>query len=98
MTTNNTSAADRGYNGWSNYETWAVSLWIDNVERWTQQRISLVNNAKDRPTTQQISWLAGALKRWIDGENPLAGSLYADLLDLALQRVNWLEMAQRFLT
>ena len=23
-------AAGRGYNGWSNYETWAVALWLDN--------------------------------------------------------------------
>ena len=26
-----------GYNGWKNYETWAVALWIDN-EEWSQER------------------------------------------------------------
>lgn len=28
------------YNGWTNYETWAVNLWIDNdggTERWTER-------------------------------------------------------------
>ena len=23
---------DKGYNGWSSYETWAVKLWMDNEE------------------------------------------------------------------
>jgi hypothetical protein len=25
-------ADEQGYNGWSNYETWNVALWIDNDE------------------------------------------------------------------
>jgi hypothetical protein len=25
-------ATNEGYNGWTNYETWCVSLWIDNEE------------------------------------------------------------------
>jgi hypothetical protein len=25
--------SDKPYNGWSNYETWAVKLWIDNERR-----------------------------------------------------------------
>ncbi len=24
------SAKEHGYNGWKNYETWSVKLWIDN--------------------------------------------------------------------
>ena len=26
------SAADKTYNGWTNYETWCVKLWLDNDE------------------------------------------------------------------
>lgn len=35
-----TNIADKGYNGWSNYETWNVALWIQNDE-------SLYDFAKD---------------------------------------------------
>ena len=27
-----TNITDKGYNGWSNYETWNVALWIQNDE------------------------------------------------------------------
>ena len=27
-----TNIADQGYNGWSNYETWNVALWMQNDE------------------------------------------------------------------
>ncbi len=34
---------DNRYNGWTNYETWAVSLWIDNDQAtqmyWTGQAV-----------------------------------------------------------
>jgi len=29
-TTYQTNITDKGYNGWTNYETWNVSLWIQN--------------------------------------------------------------------
>jgi hypothetical protein len=30
--TKDPSEKDARYNGWTNYETWAVKLWIDNDE------------------------------------------------------------------
>lgn len=42
------------YNGWFNYETWAVSLWIDNEEgsynHWRDRAREIVEESKDRPS------------------------------------------------
>ena len=41
-------ATDKTYNGWTNYETWAVKLWIDNeqgsYEYWREQARSAFND------------------------------------------------------
>ncbi|NER31140.1 MAG: hypothetical protein F6J89_26845 [Symploca sp. SIO1C4] len=38
---------DQTYNGWTNYETWAVALWIDNDYGSHQYRKELSRNAED---------------------------------------------------
>lgn len=98
--------ADVTYNGWKNYETWAVNLWINNDEgshrTWveTAERIY----AEARPTKvnskaeQATLDLANVLKEVIEGDAPdLGSSLYADLLNAALSAVYWLEIAKHYI-
>jgi hypothetical protein len=94
MTTNNT-----GYEGWTNYETWLVPLWIDNDCGTYQQRLALVQEVqKTQPEDRQARELADRLKEWIEEENPCSeSSLHRDLLGAALSEVNWLEIAEHFL-
>lgn len=33
---------DKGYNGYKNYETWAVALWIDNEEPLYRERLDRI--------------------------------------------------------
>jgi hypothetical protein len=40
------SEKDTTYNGWANYETWAVALWIDNEEGTQRQALSMARVAR----------------------------------------------------
>jgi hypothetical protein len=95
------------YNGWRNYETWAVKLWLDNKESSYQHLASLTANVWASATA--TSWgsrsdtarveLAEAIKEWIEAETPqLGATLWADLLNAALGEVDWFEIADNQLS
>lgn len=94
------------YNGWTNYETWAVALWIDNEDgsyrHWrTRAREELANEtdgaphlAKGREKRAAAQTLAEELKQEITEGAPDIEGIYADLLGAALSEVNWYEVAE----
>jgi len=84
------------YNGWTNYETWLVALWIDNDE-------GSYNTARDmaremRNNEHRNYDLSHALKDWVEELNPLADNadLFSDLLNAALSEVDWYEIAEHY--
>src|SRR6478672_11781044 len=96
MTTNSEE-----YNGWTNYQTWAVALWIDNDEGsqnyWAEQAQECWNNAtanefsaRDRVAVHKLAEL---LKDEHEEGMPETDGVYADLLTSALGRVDWYEIA-----
>jgi hypothetical protein len=101
---------DKKYNGWSNYETWNVALWIDNDWGMYTHRQEMAQDAWDAAETSpngiQLrldtaqARLAVALKDWVEEMNPIASenSLFTDLLNAALGEVDWHEIAENFLT
>ena len=99
-------------NGWSNYETWAVNLWLTDDEARLHRCRALANEANTlgfccaqvldktwAPEEARIFLLADRLKELVEKHNPLAArpSMFADLLAAALEAVNWNEIAREFL-
>lgn len=81
--------AEKEYNGYHNYETWNVSLWIDNDQGMQSYLIQLAEEATD------INELSNTIKDWILEEQPDLGcSMWSDLLSAAISEVDWYEIAE----
>jgi len=96
---------DKEYNGWTNYETWAVNLWIDNdqgtQEFWREQAERARTNAvgtqyrtRDRIASDN---LAATLRESHESDAPESEGVFGDLISAALGSVNWREIADALL-
>lgn len=93
---------DTTYNGWTNYETWCVSLWLSNDEGPYNDTRQLAVDAQELLYPQTA--LVDCLKVYVDElpemtavtEGP--ASFITDLLGAALGEVNWFEIAENLLS
>ena len=108
-----TNANETGYNGWTNYETWAVALWIDNEKSLQEQAHGMARTNRENAlesskatggiwTIEQAARfnLADTLKAWVEEDllPDLGATLAADLMGAALCEVDWNEIADNLLT
>jgi len=100
------------YQGWKNYETWAVALWLDNDERSQDYLLGRVRELREEaPGREETYWtpaeyvkfrLADELKQ--DHEDAAealfegqAVSVLQDLLGAAISEVDWREVAEHYM-
>jgi hypothetical protein len=97
------------YNGWTNYETWLVKLWMDNEQGandyWEELALECManaldeeidnENAKDNARNSLAERLQDQHEDFVNELLPKAG-FATDLMSSALGRVNWREIAEHY--
>jgi hypothetical protein len=85
------------YQGYKNYETWAVSLWINNDEniqsQWQERAQELVDEYGKEDAVHE---LAVDIAADADENCPELEGFYSGLLNSALEEVYWAEIAKEF--
>ncbi len=79
------------YNGWTNRETWLAGLWLTN----DQFSYSLLLEAKklDGNLRHKAEWLEEQAQELLCCPE-LEASLWSDLLNTAIARVDWVEVIE----
>jgi len=81
------------YNGWSNYQTWVTSLWMDNDEGsysyWVEQAedAESVRDLADRMQSEHETAMYDLVG---------VTGVFSDLLGHAVEMVDWYEIAQHY--
>lgn len=89
------------YNGYVNYETWNVSLWLDNEQGSYNRYVNLAYDVLTRndndPDTSRYE-LGKIIAYDLENNNPLGdqASVYSDLLGASLRSVHWPDVAEGF--
>jgi hypothetical protein len=87
---------NEGYNGYANYETWNVCLWLDNDQGSYQHWRERAREALDSEGSYRDARYA--LARELEDDHreymPEVTGVYADLLGAALSSVDWREVAE----
>ena len=101
---------DSTYNGWTNYETRAVKLWLDNdhgtylevtghASDVYAEALEDLEGDLDTSFSDTTYELAEWVKEYVTGEEnapDLGASVYSDLLNAAFSEVNWQEIATAY--
>lgn len=96
------------YQGWANYPTWAVNLWLANDEGLYNAALELAREVLEDEHPTSPYWtveesrrfnVADRFKEWVtdDLAPDLGATFAADLLGYALGEVDWHEIADAWI-
>lgn len=99
---------DGSYNGYSNYESWLVAVWIDNsqesIDFWVDVAKHHYNISEDRKyftkKEEAVISFAEDMKQWHEDNMPDSeeiGGLWSDMIHAALGSVDWHELAGKYM-
>ena len=95
-------AADNTYNGWTNYETWNVNLWLDNdgsdFEEMAQECMQeAIDSDESDIRASATHALSKRIEEYVDEMQEAQGiqtsGMFADLLSAALRAVDYYSIA-----
>lgn len=94
--------SDKTYNGWSNYETWNVALWMDNdpstYEHWRERAQDFVDEKGSKALAESDAYQLGdEIEASHEEAAPELQGCYADILSAALREVDWREIAEHLI-
>jgi hypothetical protein len=91
------------YNGWSNRETWAAKLHLDNDQALNDYAWEYARQWEEAKEEKSVYELGETLRYWVEEDlltlENIAGNrdLWLMLTDIgSLYRVNWQEIAQTY--
>jgi len=98
--------SDQTYNGWTNYETWLINVWMSNdegsYELWQETAVEYIEEAEGDTDKERAADAAADLARRLEdeceGDRPELTGVFADLLGSALSSVDWHEIASHLVT
>lgn len=87
------AATDGGYSGHTNYETWAMSLWIDNDEGSYNEKREICNNAILADDISEATEAAAATLKGVWEERmPELDGVWADFLQSSFSEIDWYDV------
>ena len=95
-------ATDEKYNGYNNYETWLIALWIDNDQYYQEAVHELAERYADDAGEHDLNGYASAIKDFVEEMPDVAGALenggmVADMINSTLSSVDWYELAEMYM-
>ena len=86
------TAPDTSFNGWKNWETWCVNLWLDNDSPATSEYLHELSNRKHNAPHVLADMLREQVNTWLhdlEELHELPTSMWTDLVIGTLQSVDW---------